>query len=625
MNGASGYAAHGNHDGFRGGNRDGIDGLPGAWEVGGDRAGVTGRGAGHDGIDNRRTAGNRVMRGATFVLRWLRAHWFRVVMALFILAATLIEWAAIPPVYPLNFVFSGASVVAIVLSPFLPRTSGWMIIATVLGRLFVLDLSGPNPLWAAYLALAIIGYDSAIPVAIGALLTVSLAECVPVALNTFNAVSATWVGMVNYIGMFTLATMGGMSFRWRRQRDEMRDHAMALERRQWQADMLKRNTRLASRIHDSASGGLSYIALTAQRQLRRTPDDPAHANERRDWEFVNTQALDVLDEIHHVIDLLEEVAPEQLANPAGSVESAGSARPGETADSDMASGLTASVGMTASAGPAESVESARVPESAESPGPRQPRVVRESARQSLGRVSITGDATDAADGMSGGVPGHTAGGAAIARAVDTGRERLARLGFHGTFELRGELPDDCAVESAQEAANLIGEIAANISRHLDPAVGDYCCVVTLGRSAIEIMETNPLRQPRDAEHDDGEARGRGENRASTDVAGAGSKIGGEPDGLDGMAVSDANVDFSAGVPAHGSGLMMHRRIIAGLGGVLNDSAEDGDWVLYARIPTRPDGDAPGRSDSGTATERNGALCSDGRVPARSERDDGSPS
>ncbi|TPF95937.1 hypothetical protein BG22_00235 [Bifidobacterium sp. UTBIF-78] len=618
MNGASGYAAHGNHDGFRGGNRDGIDGMPGAWEVGGDRAGATVRGAGHDGIDNRRTDGSRVMRGATFALRWLRAHWFRVVMALFILAATLIEWAAIPPVYPLNFVFSGASVVGIVLSPFLPRTSGWMIIATVLGRLFVLDLSGPNPLWAAYLALAIIGYDSAIPVAIGALLTVSLAECVPVALNTFNAVSATWVGMVNYIGMFTLATMGGMSFRWRRQRDEMRDHAMALERRQWQADMLKRNTRLASRIHDSASGGLSYIALTAQRQLRRTPDDPTHATERRDWEFVNAQALDVLDEIHHVIDLLEEVAPEQLTGTTGSAESAGPerlVRAGETTDSAMASG------MTASAGPAESMASVRVPESAESPGPRQPRVVRESARQSRGRVSITGDATDA----SGGMPGHTAGGAAIARAVDTGRERLARLGFHGTFEIRGELPDDCAAESAQEAANLIGEIAANISRHLDPAVGDYCCVVTLGRSAIEIMETNPLRQPRDAEHDDGEARGRGENRASTDVAGVGSDIGGEPDGREGMAVSDANVDFSAGVPAHGSGLMMHRRIISGLGGVLNDSAEDGDWVLYARIPTRPAGDAPGRSDSGTATERNGALHSDRRIPAWLERDDGSPS
>lgn len=496
-------------------------------------------------IGNR--AGNRAMRSAAFVSRWFRAHWFRVAMALFILAATLIEWAAIPPVYPLNFLFSGISVVGIVLSPFMPRTSGWMIIATVLGRLFVLDLSGPNPLWAAYLALAIIGYDSAIPVAIGALVTVSLAECVPVALNTFNAISATWVGMVNYIGMFTLATMAGMSFRWRKQRDEMRDHAMALERRQWQADTLRRNTRLASRIHDSASGGLSYIALIAQRQLRRTPDDPSHANERRDWEFVNTQALGVLDEIHHVIDLLEEVAPEPLANPTGSTDHAGSVR-----------------------------------------------------------------------------PGRTVGAATIVQAVGAGRERLVRLGFHGTFEIRGELPDDCADESVREAANLIGEIAANIGRHLNPATGEYYCVVTLGHDTIEIMETNPLRQPRDAEHGDGEARGRGENRASVN-AGVGSDTADEPDDRGGMAVSDGNVDFSAGIPSHGSGLMMHRRIIAGLGGVLNDSAEDGDWVLYARIPTRPAGDSLGRSDSGADSERNGVLRPDGRAPARSERDSGSPS
>ncbi|TPF78040.1 hypothetical protein [Bifidobacterium sp. UTBIF-56] len=539
MNAVAEHAVRESHSENRSGSRGGDH----AEEPDGSRGGEEGRAARRVG----NCAGNLAMRSAAFVSRWFRTHWFRVAMALFILAATLIEWAAIPPVYPLNFLFSGISVVGIVLSPFMPRTSGWMIIATVLGRLFVLDLSGPNPLWAAYLALAIIGYNSAIPVAIGALVTVSLAECVPVALNTFNAISATWVGMVNYIGMFTLATMAGMSFRWRKQRDEIRDHAMALERRQWQADTLRRNTRLASRIHDSASGGLSYIALTAQRQLRRTPDDPAHATERRDWEFVNTQALGVLDEIHHVIDLLEEVAPGQSAGPTG---------------------------------PPESVESAR--------------------------------------------PDHTVGIATIMQAVGAGRERLARLGFHGTFEIRGELPDDCADESVREAANLIGELTANIGRHLDPATGGYYCVVTLGHDTIEIMETNPLRQLRDAEHGDGEARGRGENRAGV-VAGVGSDTADEPDDRGGMAVSDGNVDFSAGIPSHGSGLMMHRRIIAGLGGVLNDSAEDGDWVLYARIPTRPAGDSLGRSDSGTASERNGALHPEGRALARSERDSGSPS
>ncbi|WP_055426634.1 hypothetical protein [Bifidobacterium aesculapii] len=433
----------------------------------------------------------------TGVARWLRARWPRIAIAAFALAATLIEWAAIPPVYPLNALFSGISVVAIILTPALPRAASWTIIATVVARLFVLDLSGPNPLWAAYLALAIIGYDSAIPVSITALLTVILAECVPVAMNRFNALSATWIGMVNYIGMFTLAAVAGMSFRWRRQRDEMREHAMMLERRQWRTVTLRRNTRLASRIHDSASGGLSYIALTAQRRLRRLPEGDGDDGERRDWEFVNTQALAVLDEIHHVIDLLEE---------PGVDRSVGS---GDVGFGDAAEPVT----------PPESAAAA---------------------------AAVT-----------------------IRRAAEDGRERLERLGLDGSFGVRGEPPADCAEASVREAAALLGEVAANIGRHLTPATGAYYCAVTMGDDAIEIMETNPLSAPQ-------EARTPG-----------------------------------VGVPAHGSGLAMHRRIIDGLGGELNTSAEDGDWVLYARIPTRPGNTA---SSAGPVPQRQSARRGGGSTP-----------
>ena len=50
-------------------------------------------------------------------------------------------------------------------------------------------------------------------------------------------------------------------------------------------------------------GGLSAIALTTQRQLRQlrgNDDTEAH----HAWQFVNDQALNVLDEAHKVIDLL---------------------------------------------------------------------------------------------------------------------------------------------------------------------------------------------------------------------------------------------------------------------------------------------------------------------------------
>ncbi|WP_165781872.1 hypothetical protein [Bifidobacterium imperatoris] len=362
-----------------------------------------------------------------------------------------------------------------------------------MARLFVLDLSGPNPLWAAYLALAIIGYDSAIPVAIAALLTVTIAECVPVALNTFNALSATWIGMVNYIGMFTLATMAGMSFRWRKQRDEIREQALVLERKQWQLDTLQRNTRLASRIHDSASGGLSYIALTAQRELRRIDDGEAHSAERQDWQFVNDQALSVLDEIHHVIDLLEQ------------------------------------------------------PQASDSSQPDDPenfKARKTHANLVVKRVEST-------------VPEPSSSSSATSRRWNTlqsamreANTKLTHLGFSGTIETRGSLPDDCADETIAEAANLIGEIAANITRHMSPDTGEYCCVITVSKAAIEIMETNPVAIP------------------SNDVQNNDSS----PTGA---------------LKPHGSGLAMHRRIISSLGGELNTTAEDGDWILYARIPAHP--------------------------------------
>ncbi|NMM97613.1 hypothetical protein [Bifidobacterium olomucense] len=437
--------------------------------------------------------GSRCNAGLRHVVHWGREHWFRIVIATFVLAITLTEWTVIPPVHPPNYFFSLMSVVAIILSPFIPRISGWLIIVTVIARLLVPDLSGPNPLWAAYLALAIIGYDSAIPVAMAALLTVTLAECVPVALNRFNALSATWIGMVNYSGMFTLATMAGMSFRWRKQRDEIREQAMALERRQWQLDTLQRNTRLASRIHDSASGGLSYIALTAQRELRRIGDDPSRLAERQDWRFINDQALSVLDEIHHVIDLLEQ--------PQSS-------------------------GRSSSDGPDESdaMDSTMNP-------------VVSSASKALPTFPVSSGAASNR-------------WAKLQSAVRQARARLMHLGFTGTIEMRGSLSDECSDESVAEAANLLSELAANITRHMNPDDGKYYCVITLSNTVLEIMETNPITVR----------------------------------GSIGRAHNDKTTDM---LKPHGSGIAMHRRMIRSLGGELNITTEDDDWILYARIPCIP--------------------------------------
>lgn len=64
--------------------------------------------------------------------------------------------------------------------------------------------------------------------------------------------------------------------------------------------LLRREQELASRTHDTVTGALSSIALLAEQQQDEAKDDSgAHA-----WSVVNTTALQALDNLHQVIDIL---------------------------------------------------------------------------------------------------------------------------------------------------------------------------------------------------------------------------------------------------------------------------------------------------------------------------------
>ena len=393
------------------------------------------------------------------LLAWLHSHAFRMLLAMIVIVANSIEWVSIPPVFPQTLALSSALMILAAATVIWPRAAGWAIVFVVAARTFVLDLSGPNPLWGVWLALVLIGYHCALRWAVAAFLIVTVSQCIPLLTGSYTALAATWVGMVNYIGSFIFATLIGVSFRWRSQRDASERRALELERQQWELNTLKRNTEIASRIHNSASGGLSAIALTAQRQLRQlrdTDDIGAHNS----WRFVNDQALGVLNEVHKVIDLLE-VAPTD----------------NNVYDSDIADEQTS-----------------------------QNRMI---------------------------------------DALDKAHEQLEALGYSGTFTVNGSLPRAFPDPSAQAAIRLIGETTANIARHMNAGSGKYRIVVTLNEHAIAIMETNPI-----SDHGN----------------------------------SNSHKTAISGLNSHGSGLRLHREIIESLGGELNTSDEDGEWVLYARIP-----------------------------------------
>lgn len=81
----------------------------------------------------------------------------------------------------------------------------------------------------------------------------------------------------------------------------LRDRNNRLEQVQYRMSMMERDNMLASKTHDTVTGGLSYIAFTAQRRLEDTQLSDA---ERVAWQRIDETAQRTMDNVHAVIDIL---------------------------------------------------------------------------------------------------------------------------------------------------------------------------------------------------------------------------------------------------------------------------------------------------------------------------------
>ena len=87
----------------------------------------------------------------------------------------------------------------------------------------------------------------------------------------------------------------------RRLVDALRDRNSRLEQAQYRMSVMERDTMLASKTHDTVTGGLSYIAFIAQQHA----DDPQISDtERAAWQQINETAQHTMDNVHAVIDIL---------------------------------------------------------------------------------------------------------------------------------------------------------------------------------------------------------------------------------------------------------------------------------------------------------------------------------
>ncbi len=95
----------------------------------------------------------------------------------------------------------------------------------------------------------------------------------------------------------------------------LRDRNSRLEQAQYRMSMMERDTMLASKTHDTVTGGLSYIAFVAQQHA----DDPQISDtERAAWQQIDETAQHTMDNVHAVIDILGHAdEPESLRADAG--------------------------------------------------------------------------------------------------------------------------------------------------------------------------------------------------------------------------------------------------------------------------------------------------------------------
>jgi len=203
--------------------------------------------------------------------------------------------------------------------------------------------------------------------------------------------------------------------------------------------LLRREQELASRTHDTVTGALSSIALLAEQQQGDADND----GEIRIWSIVNKTALQALDNLHQVIDILGN-APVDNNAAKGLIDKTSQS---STWDMDA---LMHSIQDIATKGDQE----------LRSLGFHGTTTLRD-ARTSLSTETIDADSqTDS---------------------IDAAEHREEK-------NLKGNAPE---MRDAEEVLNILGEIYTNIRFHADPTV-EYQCDISIESEAIRINQTNAL-------------------------------------------------------------------------------------------------------------------------------------
>jgi hypothetical protein len=358
------------------------------------------------------------------VFDWISAHWGQIASVAAVFVVNIIELATIPPLDVPHLVVTILHFLGIALIVVSPRNASVFVVLVFIANQLLPTHDGLSQLCGLWLAIWNLGFAGPSWLAYGSVLLI-------------GSVS-TWEGTVSpaddglfgrpyvLIGSTLLFLFIGQTLRWKL----VAAHTKATEDR---LRAFERDAHLAMTIHDATTGGLSFIALTAQREAEMARDN--HWREAEAWDAVNQQAIATIDSIHEIIALLDKGAAPGADDAALSGSQACCAR------LRRFDAYRAAVHMSAAWKPTEQASAVQL-------------------------------------------------SAAIARKTKALDKNLSRLGINGTTSMHGScVPDDAQTRSI--ILDLLQEIYTNLARHCSTQ-GTYNVFITLDDSLVKIRETNDV-------------------------------------------------------------------------------------------------------------------------------------
>ncbi|MBT1172186.1 hypothetical protein JS528_02185 [Bifidobacterium sp. MA2] len=379
----------------------------------------------------RRTLTARLMRGRPVMM----------FAAALMAAETVYEMIVYPAHLPVTTVLSVVHIACVLALPWAPRAMGAGVIATFLACCPLPDTGGPSLLFGTWLALVALGLHAR---SWRGWLWPALVSAARAAKFTIDGFPFDYYASL--IMLFVVSYALGRMLAWRDAAASAERDRLRYERTRQRVETMRRESRAASRIHDSVANNLAYMAMRLDYERTRDVDD-------RTTELIDDlydRAIDTLGEVRAVIDMLDVDAAREPDDDGGS---------------------DATDPMTGHRSESDSDDSDR-PIDRGSSFPDRMRAGMTRGDRYLSRLGFTGDSTMIDDSRS---------------TADAGPSCDA----DGTGISDGAVPSDEGMSREREdaAVALLRELYTNIAVHADRR-GEYHVIARRTADGIDVDEVN---------------------------------------------------------------------------------------------------------------------------------------